>query len=358
MKTSMLRIYIVIIFYFLTPELYAHESPAELANLSNDELSKIKLSGHGHDVTESRWSISYRYRRSVFEGYRDGTKDIPLSQVLFDGNPANRTSSNFPIVPTKITQEAHIFNVGYRINELSAISVVVPYILQSTDHVSIIPGYSSFEISTEGVGDVVLLYERDMFQWENSLILAKVGVSFPTGSINKVGNTPRSSGNQQLPFTMQLGSGTFDLPLGINYYGQHKKWSWGAGANAKFRLERNSRNYHLGHTAGAVVWSGMQISAWLKPVFKIQYRFSDRIHGLDKELLVSQAFPFPASITNPRLFGGHKILASFGFDLSPQSGSLRNHSLGFRYAKPIYQNLNGPQVKEDGIISVSWNLDF
>ena len=358
-KTRMFRNSILfLILFFFASESYAHETPADLANLSINELSRIKLSGQEKKVLDSRWNISYRFRRTVFEGYRDGTTNVPRSQVLFDGNPANRTSRNFPIVPTKITQEAHIFNLGYKLDSLSAINVVVPYIKQSTNHISIVPGFSTYSITTEGVGDVVLSYERDIFQMENSFVLAKLGISFPTGSINQTGNTPRGPGEQQLPFTKQLGSGTFDFPIGINYYGQHNKWSWGAGANAKFRLGRNSRNYRLGHTAGASVWSGIQMFPWLKPTVNIDYRYSDHIHGMDNALLAPGAFPFPASITNPRFFGGHKVFASIGFELSPQSGPLSKHTIGFSYAKPIYQNLKGLQIEQDGIIDVYWDLRF
>lgn len=339
--------------------LYAHETPAELANLSIEELSRIKLSNQGNiserEWQESRWFVSYRYHRVVFEDYRDGTSDIPLSQILFDGIPANRTSKNFPIAPAKIVQEAHVFNVGYQLDEQSAINVIVPYLLQTTDHVSIVPGFSSFTLSTEGIGDVVLSYRRDMWQRDNHLISAKAGISFPTGSIDEEGDTPRAPGDQQLPYTMQLGSGTFDLPVGVNYLGQEDKWSWGASANAKIRLGRNSRDYRLGHTAGVSLWSGLQIFPWLKPIVKVNYKYSDHIHGIDKEILVPGAFPFPASITNPEFYGGHKISTSFGIEVTPHFGSFSNHSFGFSYSMPVYQNLNGPQVEEDDRISVNWN---
>ena len=309
-------------------------------------------------MQKSRWYVSYRYRHAIFEDYRDGTSDIPLSQVLWDGNPASRTSENFPIVPTEIEQQAHIFKVGYQLDEQSVISVIVPYILQSTDHISIVPGFSSFSISTEGIGDVVLSYRRDMWQRNNHLITAKIGMSFPTGSIDEEGDPPRGPGDQQLPYTMQLGSGTFDLPVGINYIGQQDKWSWGGNANAKFRLGRNSRGYHLGHTAGASVWSGFRIFPWLKPILKVDYRYSDHIHGMDKELLVPGPFPFPASIANPEFYGGHKIATSFGFEVIPPAGPFSNHSFGFSYSIPVYQNLNGPQVKESDHLSVNWNWHF
>lgn len=368
-NSRILRIYFLLIFCLITNNLYA-QTPEELANLSINELLSLSLDelmsfnlgdqgdATGQDLQRSRWQVSYRYRRAVFEGYRDGTSDIPLSQVLFDGNPANRTSKNFPIVPTKITQEAHIFNVGYQLDDRSAINVIVPYILQTTDHVSIVPGFSSFTISSEGIGDVVLSYRRDVWQRDNHLIIARAGISLPTGSIDEEGDTPRAPGDQQLPYTMQLGSGTFDIPVGINYIGQKDKWSWGTGVNAKFRLGRNSRDYRLGHTASVSVWSGRQISSWLKPTVQIDYKYTDRIHGMDDEITVPGAFPFPASITNPDLFGGHKISTLFGIEVGPPSGLFSNHSLGFGYSMPIYQNLNGPQVKEDDQISVNWNWHF
>ena len=46
----------------------------------------------------------------------------------------------------------------------------------------------------------------------NSVWKVGAGVSLPTGSIDEEGDTPRAPGDQQLPYTMQLGFRNLGLP--------------------------------------------------------------------------------------------------------------------------------------------------
>ena len=45
-------------------------------------------------------------------------------------------------------------------------------------------------------------------------------------SIDEKGDTPRGRGTQ-VPYTMQLGSGTWDLDAGVAYAGTTGRWHWG-----------------------------------------------------------------------------------------------------------------------------------
>jgi hypothetical protein len=33
----------------------------------------------------------------------------------------------------------------------------LPFVMQSTDHISIVPGYDAFNISSEGIGDMAIV---------------------------------------------------------------------------------------------------------------------------------------------------------------------------------------------------------
>ena len=339
----------------------AQSTPSELARMSVYELTHIKLS-HAHIDEKTtdieRWHFGYHYRYAEFDVYLDGTDDVPISQVIFDGNPANRTNKNFTVVPTMITQQAHVFSLGYDIDAVSSLYVVLPYILQDTDHISIVPGFESFNMHTEGIGDVVLSYTRELWQWQAHEVSINAGISFPTGSIDEKGDTPRGPGDQQLPYTMQLGSGTFDLPISAQYSGRKGKWSWGAEVSGKIRFGENSRDYRLGNQFGASAWGSTRVLSWLEPSIKFDYRYSDRIHGADQELLVPGPFPFPAAIANPRFYGGHKAFAIFGVRIDPSDGLFQNHAIELLYAEPIYQSLNGIQIQEDYHFNISWKWDF
>ena len=126
-------------------------NPSELAGLSLEELLGINVYGENSLLEGNRWFSQYAYRSLKVGGYQHGTNRLGLDDVSFSpGSP--RTASNYPVVPTEITQKIHAFSTGYRFSESFSVSVSVPMIEQHTDHLSIVPGFSEFEISTDGIG--------------------------------------------------------------------------------------------------------------------------------------------------------------------------------------------------------------
>ena len=360
MYTRLRLILVVFAFVCMPIQLKAQSSPSELARLSIMELTNIDLSGQSDATNEevSPWYFGYHYRHVEYEGYKNGPNDIPISQVLFSGVAGTRTNLNFPVVPTKIVQQAHVFNIGYKINKTSAINLIVPYVIQSTNHVSIVPGFDEFNISTEGIGDIVFSYTGQVWESNKHSISLSIGASFPSGSIDEQGDTPRGPGDQQLPYTMQLGSGTFDLPLAISYMYTNDKWLMAVVAEGKQRFGKNSREYRMGNQYSLGLFGNVGLLKWLDSYAKFDYRYTDIIHGADQEILVPGPFPNPAPITNPKFYGGKSLRLKLGIVLSPESGKFKNHKLDLSYTKPLYQDLNGIQVQEDHQIHLDWLWDF
>ena len=322
---------------------HAQSTPSEFAEMSLTELFEQSIDdADGSSEEESPWSFAFQYKMVEFEHYLDGSDRVSRRDVLWSGPPEERTNKNFPVVPTEITQKAHVLSVGYEFAEGLRGHLTVPHIEQSTDHVSIVPGYDTFEIETSGIGDVVLsgsyrLSDTDSSQWWLSL-----GVSLPTGSIDEEGDTPRAPGDQQLPYTMQLGSGTYDFPLEISYQNKGRH-DINVSLSANIRSGENDRDYRLGNKYSLAFRYRFHLSPVLKPYASIDFQYSESIHGADESLLVPGPFPYPASITNPDLYGGEKIGGRIG--LSWQiSGKYR---LSGELGKPLYQHLNGPQPEED-----------
>ena len=104
----------------------------------------------------------------------------------------------------------------------------LPFVTQSSDHISIVPGYDAFNISSEGVGDIALVADSIVRQSLNNVWKVGAGVSLPAGSIDEAGDTPHAPRDQQLTCTMQLGSGT---------------WDWGVDASYTLRTGKNDRDY-------------------------------------------------------------------------------------------------------------------
>lgn len=335
-------------------------TPAEMAELSLQELLNMQIDEQSlakgdQRTSRSPWSAGLSYHQTRFEGYQTGTRELSNSEVLFTGAPGTRTNRNFPVLPTTIQQEALIVTLSYAIDRRSSLDIGIPYIKQSTDHISSVPGYETFVLTSQGLGDVSISYSRALKSWQNSSLSGTLGISAPTGSIDEKGDTPRSPGDQQLPYTMQLGSGTWDIPFGLNYQQQDEHWLWGTQIHGKLRLGRNDRDYRLGDRFVLAPWIKLQRHKWLQPMARLSFQYWDDIDGQDDELLVPGPFPFPANITDPNNYGGKKINAGIGLSVGGPHSPLQGHKIDIEFGKPLYQDLNGIQNKEDLNLSISWS---
>ena len=162
---------------------------------------------------------------------------------MFEPGAEARTEYNYLVMPTEITQEVHALRVAYDLTDATALRAQIPFVTQSTDHISILPGYDAFNISSEGVGDIALVADSIVRQSLNSVSKVGAGVSLPTGSIDEAGDTPCAPGDQQLTCTMQLGSGTWDTPVFVSFRKYEAAWDWGADASYTLRTGKNDRDY-------------------------------------------------------------------------------------------------------------------
>lgn len=211
----------------------AQTVPTDLLDLSIEDLFEANVVSETEQAEESRqWHVSYTYAVSDYDKYYIGTNAVSYTNVLFEPGAEARTEYNYPVVPTEITQEVHALRVAYDLTDATTLRAQLPFVTQSTDHISIVPGYDAFNISSEGVGDIAFVADSIVRQSLNSVWKVGAGVSLPTGSIDEEGDTPRASGDQQLPYTMQLGSGTWDFPVFVSFRKYEASWDWGVDAPA------------------------------------------------------------------------------------------------------------------------------
>ena len=342
-------------------QVYAQGVPSDLIELSMDDLFQAEIgsidASSAHSIeTKERWNFSYNYRQLKFDGYRDGTTNLSNADVLFE--PAlgdTRTDDNFPVLPDIIVQEVHAFIAAYSLSDKTTVNVVLPYVKQSTDHFSIVPGFAEFNITSKGIGDITVAGSFQLSMSESEIWAASAGLSLPTGSIDEEGDTPRAPGDQQLPYSMQLGSGTYDIPASVSYTKMDSSMNWGAQLTGKLRIGDNDRNYTLGNRLSVSSWVKFKTISWVEPSVKFAYKYWGKIDGADTEIQVPGAFPFPAAVTNPDLFGGKQADIFLGAKFPVLSAG---QYISVEISKPVYQDLNGPQSKEVYGFSTSFNFTF
>jgi hypothetical protein len=159
--------------------------------------------------------------------------------------------------------------------------------------------------------------------------------------------------NQKLPYSMQLGSGTVDLLLGMGYSGLTRHWSWGVQALGTIRMARNSNDYRLGDKFEGSLWLTRLWDDWVSTSIRMNGQWSDDIHGADPELN-----PRLVPTANPNIRGRQRIDMLFSVELYSPKGSLKGQHLGFEIGLPVYQSLNGLQLEADWTVSAGWQWVF
>lgn len=374
--------------YYLLPYLYlalalcafGQTPPVDLANLSLGDLLNAKIVRTQSNQTaqstafddgdcnlpegklqSNRFHFSVSYINVKFDGYKDGKDDLSFDDVLWDGPSSDetRTDKNFPVVPTVIRQQAIQFEGAYDVSNQLSVNLSIPYIRQETDHISSVPGFDDFLIVSEGLGDIEAGVSWLKLLNQNNSLLFNLGLSFPTGSIDEKGRTPRDAfKDTQLPYTMQLGSGTYDIKPSIIYTGKSGDWSYGANLSLTLRTGENSRDYRLGNVYQGGIWTRYALTDWVQPSFRINAISWDCISGQDDETTLPGPFPYPAAVTNPKYFGGEKLLALVGLRFKDPKSRLGNSFFEVEAGLPFYERLNGPQPSEDWRISASLILNF
>ena len=354
MKKMRSKLFMIVASTYIAMPSYGQAVPADLLDLSIEELFAVNVDATavGGIERSSIWSLSYNFQKSSFKNYYDGDSKVSVQDVLWRPGEEPRTAKNYPVVPTQIYQEVHALRLGYNFTDVVSLSIVTPYIKQSTDHISIVPGYDSFEIETDGVGDITIMGLYQLKSLNDGNWRVGVGVSLPTGSIDEKGDTPRGPGDQQLPYTMQLGSGTYDIPAFVSYGKKQSNHDWGIDFRGKVRLGENDRDYTLGNNFSASGWARLTNFEWFQPSVQLSYRYSEKISGMDSDLEVPGPFPYPAPVVDPNRFGGQQIDLKLGIRF-PLINKAQHIELS--YSLPLYRNLNGPQSGEEYSVGLSFN---
>jgi len=325
--------------------------PKDLTELSLEELMNLDalsvdvLGTHTHLGGE--WMLGYEFRRVSMTGNLDGTTRLSNRDVL----------KRFDVSPTHMLMEMHMPMLMYAPSDDITLTGVLPYIRNSMNHVARDGTHPKEE--SEGIGDLDLDALFTVFRyrrWEHRLIL-DAGGSAPTGSIDE------RQGGERLKYSMQLGSGTFDVRPGVTYIGQSTNWTWMLETLEAIRFGRNSNGYRLGNRYRVNARGARRLANWLSVSAHLESWFWDNIHGADRTLDVMDE---PGK--DPHRQGGERVDLGVGVDLYLPLGLFTGRPVynnkgprfGFRVGFPVYQSLDGPQLATDWYFTVggSWTFSF
>ncbi|MBL4602522.1 MAG: hypothetical protein JKY84_07245, partial [Emcibacteraceae bacterium] len=173
------------------------------AAASPDEHAPIGVMG-GHTHNKGEWMVSYRYSNMKMEGNRTDANSVTTGSV----------HQNFMVAPLDMTMQMHMFGLMYGLTDELTLMTMVPY-TEISMNLQTRMGMN-FSTSSKGIGDIKVGGLYSLYKQDRTNLILNTVLSIPTGSIDKLGDTPMGT-NMQLPYSMQIGSGTYDLMPGLTY---------------------------------------------------------------------------------------------------------------------------------------------
>ncbi|MAA74876.1 MAG: hypothetical protein CMN28_09230 [Salinisphaeraceae bacterium] len=297
-----------------------------------------------HVHRDGEWMFSYRYMRMHMDGNRSGSQRISEAEIV---SPAGE---GFVVAPVEMDTEMHMLGAMYAFSDRLTAMVMAPYVIKEMDHVTRMG--QRFTTKSEGLGDVKLAALYQLHDLPGQSLHLNLALSTPTGAIDEEDDTPRCRmmGNcpAQLPYPMQLGSGTWDPSVGLTWRAAAGAWSGGGQFTATFRLGRNDHEYSMGERFDLTGWLARRLGTRTSVSLRLAGSEWTNYDGRDDELAVADSNFIPTAETDLR--AGRRVDAGVGLNWLAGAG----HRLALELLLPVYQSLDGPQLESDGMLVVGW----
>ena len=303
-----------------------------------------------HTHNKGEFMFSYRFMHMFMDQNRDGTSNVLASEVLED----------FVVTPVKMTTQMHMFGSMYGLNDTVTLMAMFPYILKDMDHVN--RAGVNFRTHASGIGDIKLGALWRLYAFEAPSIGAhrfhlNTGVSLPSGDIKPRDNTPLGN-NSLLPYPMRLGSGTVDLLPGLTYTGVKNNVSWGFQGKGVVRIGHNSQGYKDGNRYDLNGWGAYRWTDWISTSARVNWKQWFDIKRRDGQLATTigpMNLPLiPTAETNLR--GGRRVDLLGGINIRFPEFMGYEHQINVEGRAPIYQHLDGPQLKQSYSLWAGWQI--
>jgi len=293
------------------------------------------------------FQIGMRYVYSNMSGQAYGTDSLTINQVL----------SLFDVAPSEMITQGFAVDLLWGVNERITLTATGTFAQKTMDNLASLDGqsfaYLFYQTQASGIQDLKVNALYDVLSRGDSRFHIFGGVSVPLGAIDTDDVTPFSDPQAtQLPYSQQLGSGTFDLMPGFTFNMQNKKASLGLQGRATIRLGENDRGWTLGDLYEGNMWGGFKTSDWASVSVGARYSSWGNVEGFDEELNPNES---PAHNTLTQ--AGWRVDLPVGVNFVMPEGQFEGHRLGVEFLLPIHQNLDGPQLKHSWSVSAGWSMD-
>lgn len=334
-----------------------HEHMATHGHLSNEPIGV--MGAHIHQ--RGHLMFSYRYMRMEMEDNLTGTSSITPDQIVT--TIPNRFAGlmgqppTLRVVPTQMSTDMHMFGAMYAPSDDFTLMVMLPYLEKEMDHITYMGGMGTtplgtFTTRTRGIGDLKLSSMIRVHDDATHHVHANLGASFPTGSntetdaiLTPMGGTP----TVRLPYPMQLGSGTYDVLAGLTYTGMKDDLSWGAQYAGVFRTG-SDEGYTLGDVHNVTTWLAKLFNSSVSGSVRLNFMRAGNIDGIDPNIVL------PVQTADPDRQAKRRLDLAIGLNWMGINGGYKGHRIALEFLKPLYQDLDGPQLESDYMLTLGYQI--
>jgi len=316
-----------------------HElGPAEAARVRVRQLRRLRDSGGFPPVgmefdlpqAKGHWTFSYRFVEMKNEGLGDDRGSI---------DPAGILGAPYTEVPTKQVSQVHVVGVAYAPLDRLTFELSLPY--ESLTQ-NLLTASGNEQTSSSGIGDARFVFVVPFIANGDQATDMTLGFTFPTGAIEQ-----NDAGGDRLPYSMQLGSGTWDLVWGITYTGREGRLGWGGEIDGVYRIGDNVLGYTKGTVYEASAWLTAMLHEWVTLTGRIGWSRRTNVSGADPSL-----DPSVSPANDPMKQGWNRLDVGPGANVYlPVLGGQR---LAFEAMFPVLQVLSGPQLERDWTLTAGF----
>ncbi|WP_025743350.1 transporter family protein [Aquimarina pacifica] len=334
--------YISAILFMASISIFAQEdttSPEQKWSGSRpDGHAPISVMGD-HTHGKGDFMFSYRYMYMNMEDLNENSENIEFLDAIMP-------TGNYMVTPTSMPMDMHMLGMMYAPSNKVTLMVMANYLSMSMDHLMMTG--ATFTTESSGLSDTKIGALYKFFNKNKQQLHGQVGLSIPTGSIEEMDVTPASSPNEViLPYPMQIGSGTWDAELALTYLKQWNTLSFGSQAKTTIRTGKNDNDYRLGNKYSINNWLSLVAADWLSFSGRFELGAIDKIEGANPDL--NPMMVITADTANS---GMTYTNAGLGFNLYAFKGGLKNLRLGAEASLPLFQNMNGIQLRTKETITI------
>jgi hypothetical protein len=303
------------------------------------------------------WAFSYSMMQMSMKGNLSGTQNLNAEALL----------ANYLMAPSRMTMQMHMLMgmyglshkltlmgmLNYTRNDMSMDMVPMDRMMMNMPGMNMSMNMPS-TCRSSGLGDTKLWALYQLFRSGKQRIVVATGLSIPTGSTAVTGTTLLGE-NTRLPYMMQLGTGTWDLLPAVTYTGSHNRLFWGANLEGSLPLGTNSRGYAWGPQVKSSAWLSYKCLSWAAASIRAEGTVSGRINGYDQEIAVLSSND---ASTDASHTGGQRVQLYLGLHIKPLETILPGAIVQVEFGLPVYQNLNGPQMRLQNTVQAACMYAF